>query len=410
MTAVRHLKKKNAKAFSTRASFFITDHERELRHKAYEWRKSHCSSRGNSSSSKGEIVSVSSCRPSTVSQVKHTCHTWCPRSHMLCSSPASQFHAIHECQPQQTLRSRCSVQHLHATWNENKWFLACLRVPVLFAIVGWGMHPMLGQNLRCILWNISVEIGTLNVKSHSETCRGLKAHEASSLPALTFPVWRLLSVYLSLLLMPPPQCMHFVHRLPAPYLQRLHFQRWSEVSEAGGMGNTAVIYCPLCSPLTLMTDTGYSPPIPLEFTTLSAGCEVGGSLRIWAHQYTHHLLFFCIALTMNTIYSLHKDNVKLTSFIKWHVRVLVFIPWELLLSDSCGFKVIGNQNQKGSVWGFAISVSQLLLTIKNQIVKLKKRTQFKSPILFLCALAIIHPNFFFLEVLSLNHIRNHSIQ
>lgn len=112
--------------------------------------------------------------------------------------------------------------------------------------------------------------------SHSETCRGLKAHEASSLPALTFPVWSLLSVYLSLLLMLPPQCVHFVHRLPAPYLQRLHFQHWSEVSEASGMGNTAVIRCPLCPTLTLMTDIVYSPPY-LYSSPHSAGCDVGGS-------------------------------------------------------------------------------------------------------------------------------------
>lgn len=117
----------------------------------------------NSSSRKGEIASVSSCRPSMVSQVKHTCHTWCPQSHMLCSSPASQFHAIHECQLQQTLRTSCSAQHHHTTWNEKKWFLACLLFPVLFAIAGWNTHPILGQNLRCILWNISVEMGTLNV-------------------------------------------------------------------------------------------------------------------------------------------------------------------------------------------------------------------------------------------------------
>lgn len=221
----------------------------------------------------------------------------------------------------------CSVQHHHITWNENKWFLACLHVPVLFAIAGWDTHPILGQNLRYILWNISVEMGTLNVYKSFGNMSGFEGPWGELTSCINISCLGV-GVCLSLLLMLPPQCMHFVHRFPAPYLQRLRFQQWSEVSEACEMGNTAVICCPLCPTLTLMTDIVYSPPYLYSSPHSLLAVMWGGQswmLRIWAHQYTHRLLFFCIALNINTIYSLHKDNVKLTSFIKWHVHVLAFI-------------------------------------------------------------------------------------
>lgn len=105
--------------------------------------------------------------------------------------------------------------------------------------------------------------------------------------------------------------------------------------------------------------TSLQLPMPLLFTTLSAVCDVGGQswmLGICAHQYTHHLLFFCNVLNINTICSLRNDNTlvaetwlvsnrarvchsyrkldvyaslcdfKLTSFIKWNIHVLAFIP------------------------------------------------------------------------------------
>lgn len=100
-------------------------------------------------------------------------------------------------------------------------------------------------------------------------------------------------------------------------------------------------------------------PLPLQLTTLSAGCGwgMGGgqswTLRIWAHQYTHHLLFFCITLNINTIRSLHKDNVKLTSFLKWYEHVLAFIfGYEsYFFPDSWGFKVF-DRNPSREKWSF----------------------------------------------------------
>lgn len=58
-----------------------------------------------------------------------------------------------------------------------------------------------------------------------------------------------------LLLTLPSRCTYFVHRLPAPHLQRLQSQRWSET---GRMENTAVVRCPLCALATLMTDIHWS--------------------------------------------------------------------------------------------------------------------------------------------------------
>lgn len=71
----------------------------------------------------------------------------------------------------------------------------------------------------------------------------------------------LLHLCIPLLLTLPSQLMHFVHRLPAPHLQRLRSRRWSEAWQTCRVENTAVTRCPLCAPVTLMTDTHWSPPL-----------------------------------------------------------------------------------------------------------------------------------------------------
>lgn len=57
-------------------------------------------------------------------------------------------------------------------------------------------------------------------------------------------------------------------------------------------------------------------PVPPLFTMHSAVCDVGGQswmLRIWAHQYTRHLLFFCNVLNINTTCSLRNDKEQYPS-------------------------------------------------------------------------------------------------
>lgn len=121
---------------------------------------------------------------------------------------------------------------------KDKWFLACLCVPVLLAFAGWDTHQILGQTLQCVLWNISVRMEKLNVYKSFWSMLGFKGPWSQFTSCINISCFQgvVHSYYLSLLLMLPPQRMHFVHRLSAPYLQRLRFQRWSKVLETGSLG------------------------------------------------------------------------------------------------------------------------------------------------------------------------------
>ncbi len=64
---------------------------------------------------------------------------------------------------------------------------------------------------------------------------------------------------------------------PDPHLQRPRSRRWSEAWQTCKVENTAVTRCPLCAPVTLMTDTHRSPPLycaPLSLLSALWGSEL----------------------------------------------------------------------------------------------------------------------------------------
>lgn len=116
---------------------------------------------------------------------------------------------------------------------KDKWFRAYLRLPALLTLAGQDAHQILGQNLRCVLVNISIEMEQLNLSKSFWSMSGFKRPCSQFTSCINISCFQVAvySFHLSLLLILPPQCMHFVHRLPAPNLQRLRFRCWSEVLE-----------------------------------------------------------------------------------------------------------------------------------------------------------------------------------
>lgn len=144
-------------------------------------------------------------------------------------------------------------------------------------IAGWDTHPILGQNLRCILWTISVEMGTLNVYKSFGNMSGFEGPWGQFTSCINISCLEV-RVCLSVSTSHASTTVHaFCPSSPCSLFAKVTFS--TLVWGLGGLRDGEHSGHPLPSmPYTHLDDWyGLQPPIPLQFTTLSAGCDVGGS-------------------------------------------------------------------------------------------------------------------------------------
>lgn len=191
---------------------------------------------------------------------------------------------------------------------KDKWFLACLRVPVLLLL---QVRTLIRFWVRT--FNVSVAMEQLNLyksfwsmsvfKAPTQPVHSLHNH------CLFWGCWTLTR---SVSTSHAPTTVHAF----CPSSRCSLFAKVTVSMLAWGLGDwqpwrtqrSSTALSALHSPWWLIcTDM---LPMPLLVTTLFAVCVVGGQswlLRIWAHQYTHHLLSPCNVLNINTTCSLRND-------------------------------------------------------------------------------------------------------
>lgn len=141
-----------------------------------------------------------------------------------------------------------------------------LHVPARFDFAAEDTDLILGHNLQRILVNIPVVVGHNKMSTtHSGTWRGFRS------PCSQFTSWINITCLEGVLCSSISAFLCFSHShhsscilsivSPAPHLQRLRSRRWSEAWQTCRVENTAVTRCPLCAPVTLMTDTHWSPAL-----------------------------------------------------------------------------------------------------------------------------------------------------